>query len=334
MSDLEAQLSSFAANPAAAALDLGNKIYLVGGAAVEDGQDHILDSVAECEISELHNARAFAPMPAPRSYGGTALLDAKIYVVGGVKDHQEQHVVQHSLPAPPLSSVEVYDFRAGSWGQQIEMPADHGGVLWPGVVADAATNKVYVIGGLGSIDKKSSKKVSILDTTTLQWQSGAQIDQVNGRALFGYDVLGSKIYISGGVAGKRATVADMNVYDIATDSWAQLADMPNPRMRHKMVAAAGKLWTVTGQDGFGMFCEDVGCYDPSTNSWSSLPGPVPPRINTAAVANGDHIYLFGGKDPDEQTMDDISRFNTSTHKWEDVGVLPFKRKGMMAISTV
>ena len=30
----------------------------------------ILDSVAECEISELHNARAFAPMPAPRSYGG------------------------------------------------------------------------------------------------------------------------------------------------------------------------------------------------------------------------------------------------------------------------
>merc|ERR1712086_639211 len=264
----------------------GNKIYLVGGAAVEDGQDHILDSVAECEISELHNARAFAPMPAPRSYGGTALLDAKIYVVGGVKDHQEQHVVQHSLPAPPLSSVEVYDFRAGSWGQQIEMPADHGGVLWPGVVADAATNKVYVIGGLGSIDKKSSKKVSILDTTTLQWQSGAQIDQVNGRALFGYAVLGSKIYISGGVAGKRATVADMNVYDIATDSWAQLADMP------------------------------------------------PPRINTAAVANGDHIYLFGGKDPDEQAMDDISRFNTSTHKWEDVGVLPFKRKGMMAISTV
>ena len=104
----------------------------------------------------------------------------------------------------------------------------------------------------------------------------------------------------GGVAGKRAAVADMNVYDIATDSWAQLADMPNPRMRHKMVAAAGKLWTVTGQDGGGMFCEDVGCYDPSTNSWSSVPGPVPPRINTAAVANGDHIYLFGGKNPDEQ----------------------------------
>ena len=45
MSDLEAQLSSFAANPAAAALpaalDLGNKIYLVGGATIDNGQDHV-----------------------------------------------------------------------------------------------------------------------------------------------------------------------------------------------------------------------------------------------------------------------------------------------------
>ena len=77
-----------------------------------------------------------------------ALLGAKIYVAGGVKDREggyhndvQQHV-QNLLPAPPLSSVEVYDFQQGSWGVQIEMPADHGGVLWPGVVADAATNKV------------------------------------------------------------------------------------------------------------------------------------------------------------------------------------------------
>jgi len=340
MQYLEQTLLNFTVNPVEAVrpLDLGKKFYLIGGTSVTGDEEQVLNEIIECDTADgLRNTKPMAPMPSSRFCAGVALVNEKIYVVGGAPGR-----AKGCPPEVPFSSVEVFDFRSGSWMKQIEMPAEHGGVCWPGVVADGASGKVYVIGGLAnrastedsSNHSYSSKQVSILDTTTGEWSCGGEIGQY-GRAVFGCAILDGKIYISGGSKGKQGVVPETNVYNPATKEWKQLADMPYGRLQHKMLSAGGKLWALAGLDSAGMPCNDVGCYDPAKDSWSSCEGLVPPKLNSAAAAMGDCLYLFGGKNPSsEEVVDTIDRFNITTQQWDKPASLPFARKAMMAVSTL
>lgn len=104
--------------------------------------------------------------------------------------------------------------------------------------------------------------------------------------------LDGRIYVPGGF-GNNFRIEDeivFEAYDIATDSWKRLADIPLERANHHALAVyGGQIYLFNDWDGGGTLR-----YDPATNGWTELTPPPEARYAGAAVAWEDYIYLVGG----------------------------------------
>ena len=101
---------------------------------------------------------AVAPMPSTRRYVGTAVLDGKLYAVGGV-NHNDDDV---------LSSVERYDPATNAWeavAPMAEARCDHAVAVLDG--------KLYAVGGYGVWLYLSS--VERYDPATNAWEAVASL---------------------------------------------------------------------------------------------------------------------------------------------------------------
>jgi hypothetical protein len=123
---------------------------------------------------------------------------------------------------------------------------------------------------------------------------------------FSNAIVGSKIYIAGGlgldVGSADPLTLDTRVwlrsYDIATDTWAKLADMPSKRMYGYMVYdGSGKLYYIGGSEDAAVITihDDIFEYDISGDSWSSLTTIPENLVYMTAVFQGGEIVLFGGQ---------------------------------------
>ena len=94
-------------------------------------------------------------MPTARNYAGAAVLDGKIYVIGGWSNRNSN-----------ISTVEVYDPQANTWATAPPMSERRNG---PGVAA--LGGKIYVAGGyVGGSDLAS---VEVFDPQTNSWSAVA-----------------------------------------------------------------------------------------------------------------------------------------------------------------
>lgn len=123
-----------------------NKIYLIGGRvrATENARifnDHI-DSVRN-EVFDPTTRRwsVLANAPTPRNSAASAVIDGKIYVVGGRK------FIKNADAGAPIRQVnvpnlEVYDPKLNRWETRSPMPQAQGGLA-----ATSLNGKLYVFGG-------------------------------------------------------------------------------------------------------------------------------------------------------------------------------------------
>lgn len=111
---------------------IGGKIYAVGG---QDANHVAINTVEDYDIATgmwtLHRSDA-SLMPHPRLNPGAAVLDGKIYVVGGEKQDF----------SGPISTVDVYDPSTDSWTVETPMPSVRR-LLGAAVVK----NVLYAVGG-------------------------------------------------------------------------------------------------------------------------------------------------------------------------------------------
>jgi N-acetylneuraminic acid mutarotase len=85
--------------------------------------------------------------------------------------------------------------------------------------------KIYAIGGIGGLTI-----VEEFDPETDTWTRKA--DMPTGRSFLAANVVNDKIYVLGGNAGPNlwgTTLASVEIYDPATDTWTKGVDMPRPR---------------------------------------------------------------------------------------------------------
>lgn len=93
----------------------------------------------------------------------------------------------------------------------------------------------------------------------------------------------------------RGTMLDSFVaYDPATDTWTELAPLPEPRHHAALAALGDRLYlTGGGVEGFAPRA-NTWAYDPTADTWTPLaPMPAPRRAH-AAVAVGERLYVVGG----------------------------------------
>jgi N-acetylneuraminic acid mutarotase len=232
-----------------------------------------------------------APMPTGRSHFGLAAADnGKIYAVGGLSA---------GANVSPLATVEEYDPATNSWATKAPMPTRRAML---GLVA-ARNGKLYAVGGGGGDTGTVSNRVAVVeeyDPVTDHWTAKAPMP--TARVLLGLAAAtNDKLYAVGGLGGANtvASLATVEEYDPATNSWTMKAPMPTPRQHLGLAAASnGRIYAVGGGSP-GTVVEE---YDPATNGWvTKAPMPTAREPALAAASNGKIYAVGGGNEVEEYT---------------------------------
>jgi len=240
-----------------------------------------------------------APMPTARQELATAVLNGKIYTMGG-----------YGLDRRSTAVVEVYDPVTNTWASASPLPAatNHS-------AAAVAAGKLYSINGFIT---------HVYNPATDSWSQAASANFGHGSTP-AVGVFENKIYIAGG-QGSTST-RDLEVYDPATNTWTVLAPMSVARNHTGGAFIDGKFYVVGGR-GPAAAPTALEAYDPQSNTWRSL-APMPTGrsgIGVAAV-NGE-LFVFGGELPD--LHGEVEAYNPATNTWRKLPNMPSPRHGIWA----
>jgi|GEM_PF-1675548 len=248
-----------------------------------------------------------ADMPSPRDECVAAVIENRIYVVGG-----------HDTTSFSSNKVEVYDVASNTWSDAKELPKalDHAGVA-------SYDGKLYVVGGLMA-DFHASRTLFIFDPATNEWTRGS--DMPTARGAMTAQFVNGMLYVVGGWNDEPLGVNE--AYDPASDTWVTKAPMPTARDHVASGVVNDKLYVIGGREG--SLWKNVNIneeYDPEKDEWSTK-APVPSyRGGLTATSMSDSIYVFGGENP-VRTFDNNEQYIPSLDKWIIRESLPTARHAL------
>ena len=221
-----------------------------------------------------------APMPTAREALCTALIDGKIYAIGGLKNEESV-----------LSVVEVYDPETNIWDTS-KAPMPTARCVMGCTVVDG---KIFVIGGSSTGGSSILSTVEMYDPATDTWETKTPLP--TARSDVAVEVVNGKIYVIGG--SKRtgslwAGLSTVEEYDPVTDTWTSKVDMPTPRWSMGTCVIDEKIYAIGGNIRYPSISNALEVYDPVTDTWSEKT-PMPTRrysISTCFVDG--KIFAFGG----------------------------------------
>ena len=283
--------------------------------------------------------RVISELPTPRGEFATAVVDGKIYLIGGTPFENLQGVERENEPGIwrgpfGMSSVEVYDPETNTWQRVVDIPTARSEPLT--AVVDG---KIYVLAGYVGKDNKgvnlkNLNVVEMYDPETDTWVR--KQDMSRRRMAFGIGVVAGKIYAIGGTVHPRdkkpeepGRVDLVEVYDPATDTWSKRADMPTLRdgvgtgvVRETIYAIGGSGWPPDGQGGPAL--ATIEAYHPKTNRWRKKPDMPNLRWVFSSVVVADKIYLIGGTDlqAGDRRPAPVEVYEPATERWRVIAVRP------------
>ena len=243
--------------------------------------------------------QTLAPMPSARQELATAVLDGKIYVIGG-----------YDKDGNPTATVEVYDPSTNTWASAHPIPsaAHHNS-------AAVARGKLYSFGGL-------STRTHVYDPVSDSWSEVALMNRGHSNTP-AVGVINDKIYVAGGFSANTG----LDVYDPVANTWTELAPMSVSRNHCGGGVINGKFYVVGGRDN-AQSPTALEVYDPQTNTWSTLPSMPTGRSGIGVgVVNGE-LYVFGGEIP--TVHGEVEVYNPVSNSWRRVQDMPFARHGIWA----
>jgi N-acetylneuraminic acid mutarotase len=227
-----------------------------------------------------------ADMPTARALPGSAVVDGKIYVIGG----------QSSLGS--IAVVEEYDPAADTWTTRADMPTARDGVR-----AAAVDGTIYAIGGWSGPagpELSTFSTVEAYDPATDTWTTKADMPTARGGSAIA--VVDGQIYVIGGMFGPPTEVSSaVEAYDPATDTWTKKTDMPTARYVFAACIVDRRIYVPGGKTKFDpLVCvSTVEVYDPATDTWTQASDMPRARMaHSASVVDG-KMYIIGGGDLSE-----------------------------------
>ncbi len=269
-----------------------------------------------------------ADMPTGRHGLSTAVVNGKIYAMGGSADgvtslptleeydpSTDKWAKMADMPTPRfcpstsvvngkiyimggqgqgstvVSIVEEYDPATDKWTRKADMPTAR-----VGLSASAVNGKIYAIGGASAWSGPFLSAVEEYDPVKDEWTK--MTDMPTPRIYLSTSVLNGKIYAIGGThqmnaANNYNALPTVEEYDPVKDKWAKMADMPVARCGCFASVVNGRIYLAGGGDrqAFNPTLEE---YDPATGIWTQKADMLTPRVwASASVVNG-KIYVIGG----------------------------------------
>ncbi len=165
------------------------------------------------------------PMPTARGAHGAAVVDGRVYLVGGV-----------GADGDLLAEVDVYDIGAGTWsrGPALPAPREHLGVT----VHDGA---VYAVAGRQGSLTTNMGTTSVLDGD--EWRRLARAPTPRGGVAVA-SFLDHVVLIGG--EQRHGTFGEVEAYDPADNKWTTWPSLPTPRHGLGAVVVGDALYSVMG----------------------------------------------------------------------------------------
>jgi len=221
-----------------------------------------------------------APMHEARSGVGVAVVNGKIYAIGGAGKGGFR------------AFNEEYDPATDTWETKASMPTAR-----LNLQANIVKGKIYLIGGIAWSNGTKvgvSNLTEVYDPVTDTWTTKASIQT----AVYSYAsaVVDNKIYV---------ITSNLNqIYDAENDSWSLGASAPSPAI----LASAGATTGVYAPERIYVFGADADMpywqltlrnfttqsYDPKTNSWTVCASMPTGRFSTGVAVVNDRLYVIGG----------------------------------------
>lgn len=234
-----------------------------------------------------------AEMPTRRCRAGLAVLNGKVYAVGGFNGSLR------------VRTVDVYDPVLDQWSSCANMEARRS-TLGVAVLGDL----IYAVGGFdGSTGLNTAE---VFDTKKQIWKMIAPMS--TRRSSVGVGVLNNMLYAVGGYDGaSRQCLSSVEYYNAEIDTWIPVTDMSFRRSGAGVGVLDGILYAVGGHDG-PLVRKSVEAYDPEKEQWISVADMTLCRRNAGVVAMNGLLYVVGGDDGC-CNLSSVEVFNPEKGQW-------------------
>ena len=250
---------------------LAGEIYVAGGTGILEPLDNF----------ELYDPLADHWIPQPALPGGReqfamAASDGLIFISGGFTKE---------AVGRPSSEFWVYDPEVAQWRDGPDLPTARAGH-----VMVAYEGRLFLLGGVGA----RAAGVDVYEVANKTW-SKASFDLSTPRAAASAVMVGSQVYLIGGVVSGTTVSNAVDVIDLKNGSRRSVASLPSPRYGVASAVLNGQIHVAGGatisprQTHFDHFV-----YDPSADRWRTAPPLPTPRFATASATVEGRWYVFGG----------------------------------------
>ncbi len=256
--------------------------------------------LAPCVRSQLVWQTEYSTGFTPRYASTSAVVDGKIYVMGGGND--SDYIV---------NTFEVFDPQTNTWSTPITK-----GTSAPrnGATSVVANGKIYLIGGYADTNGIFPYAMDVFDPSTNTWSTPVTTGTFTPRGSLTSVVMGGKIYVMCGFDG-NIPLNTVEVFDPDSNTWSTPVTFGvlTPRIQTSAAAVGSKIYVIDGYREAGPL-DLVQVFDTSTNTWSTLPtsGVSTRRNDHSSAVVDSKIYVIGG---DVYTGTPVEVFDPASNQW-------------------
>ena len=225
-----------------------------------------------------------------------------------------------------------YDPRTGEWTALPPLPTavDH-------MQAVADDGRVWYVGGTTGgagtgVPRKATGQVTSYDPASGQLTSHTPMPRPRGAG--GIAALDGRIYYFGGLVTPTQTSAQVDVYDIATDTWSALPDLPVAKDHFKAAVVGTDIHLPGGRPGLAalaMTRHDV--FDTVSGAYrSAAPLPVPLGGAGLAVLDGKLIMVGGETRAPDAARSDVISYDPVADQWTALEPMTVARHGLDVVA--
>ncbi|MFF7610238.1 Kelch repeat-containing protein [Streptomyces parvulus] len=295
---------------------------------------HDMARAGEWGTDDIPRWRYRAPMPAGRAEVGAAVLDGRLYVVGGTLQRDNTEPVWAS------DVVTSYDPRTDRWSSHAPLPRPltHVGVA-------ALGGRLYAFGGFtDAVHLRPQPAAYVYHPAGDRWSRLPDMPRRLGSVAVA--AVGGRLHVIGGrestsivtipeppISLGFGTVNSHYVYDPRRCRWTTAPSLPGEPRDHAGIAVLGGDIHV-----FGGRVADVAdnlarhdVYDTRAGRWTTAaPLPTPRSAGAAVVLSGRIVYAGGECGSDSGTFGDVTVYDPHSGVWSTGSALPQSRHGFGA----
>lgn len=213
-------------------------------------------------------------------------------------------------------------------------------------------DEIYVIGGFTGDypDDIPLKKIYIYNPKNNKWRSSSLIPEQRRRGATALVLDRHYFYLLGGVVNghKSGTVAWVDRYDLKSETWEVMPDMPSARdhlqatiVDEKIVIVGGRKSSVSTNEPYGGTTSKVDIYDIRNRVWSTLTSKnsflKTPRSGASVLEYKGNVLILGGEsqeknDEEKKVHHIVDAFKIEDESWFALPSMISPQNGFQAVT--